>query len=72
MFDFQKLVVYKKARAQHKEVLSFLRNNKNIPPRLRDQLSRAALSIMLNIAEGAGRLTKIVKIAAINVPFLLN
>lgn len=58
MFDFQKLDVYQKARQMHKKVSLFLNVNKNVSPRLRDQLSRAALSVMLTIAEGVGRFTK--------------
>ena len=58
MLDFQKLDVYQLSRSANKEVLRILRNNNSIYPRLRDQLSRAALSVMLNIAEGAGRFTK--------------
>jgi four helix bundle protein len=58
MFDFQKLEVYQKARHIHKKVIQFLMKYKDVPPRLRDQLSRASLSVMLLIAEGAGRFTK--------------
>lgn len=58
MFDFQKLDVYQKARKMHKNVMQFLMKYKDVPPRLRDQLSRASLSVMLLIAEGAGRFTK--------------
>ncbi len=36
----------------------YLMKCKTVPPRLRDQLSRASLSVMLLIAEGAGRFTK--------------
>ena len=58
MFDFQKLEVYQKARQIDKKVMQFLINCKDVPPRLRDQLSRASLSVMLLIAEGAGRFTQ--------------
>lgn len=58
MFDFQKLEVYQKSRRMHKRVIQFLMKSKEVPPRLRDQLSRASLSVMLLIAEGAGRFTK--------------
>jgi four helix bundle protein len=58
MFDFQKLNVYQKARQAYKRVIQFLEITKNIPLKLRDNLSRASLSVMLNIAEGAGRFTK--------------
>ena len=58
MFDFQKLNVYQKSRLMHKNILKFLITSKAVPPRLRDQLSRASLSVMLLIAEGAGRFSK--------------
>ena len=58
MLDFQKLEVYQKARKMHEKVLLFLKENKKVPLKLNDQVSRAALSVMLNIAEGSGRFTK--------------
>lgn len=45
----------------HKLVFCFLTKNKCVPSRLRDQLSRASLSVMLLIAEGCGRLTQAYK-----------
>ncbi|WP_299206119.1 four helix bundle protein [Brumimicrobium sp.] len=57
MFDFEKLLVYDKAKAFNKEVNSFIRS-KNIDRTTKDQLRRASFSIMLNIAEGSGRFTK--------------
>ncbi|PLX15011.1 MAG: four helix bundle protein [Marinilabiliales bacterium] len=57
MFDFEKLLVYKKAKEYNKEVLSFLSEAK-IDKVTNDQLRRASFSIMLNIAEITGRFTK--------------
>jgi four helix bundle protein len=57
MFDFEKLTVYQKAKAFHKEISCWLRNNPKIDAVTRDQLRRATLSIPLNIAEGTGRFT---------------
>jgi four helix bundle protein len=58
-FDFEKFPVYIKSLAFAKamdELLSSL----NLPKasRIADQLTRASLSIPLNIAEGAGRYSK--------------
>jgi len=57
MFDFEKLTVYSKAKAFNKKVHRFLQNT-NLDRTTNSQLRRAALSIMLNIAEGSGRYTK--------------
>ncbi|TLX75006.1 four helix bundle protein [Labilibacter sediminis] len=56
MFDFEKLEVYKKAKVFNKSITSFLVHTK-VDRVTHDQLRRAAFSIMLNIAEGAGRFT---------------
>lgn len=58
MFDFEKLIVYKKSQDLHKEVNIFLKNNIFISRHISDQLKRAASSISLNIAEGSGKLSK--------------
>ena len=54
MFDFQKLEVYKKAQLFYAECKG-ISKNKLIERYVRDQLSRASYSIVLNIAEGSGR-----------------
>jgi len=58
MFDFENLNVYRKAKELNKEILKFLKKNKKIDFYLRDQLKRASISIVLNIAEGSGKFSK--------------
>jgi len=58
MFDFERLEVYQKAKEQNKEILGYLRNNKQIDSYIRDQLKRASISIIINIAEGSGKFSK--------------
>ena len=58
MFDYEKFEVYKKAKTFFAEISTFIENNKKLNNRVADQLYRAALSIPLNIAEGAGRYSK--------------
>jgi len=58
MFDFEKLEVYKKAKELNHEILAFLRDNKLIDRYIRDQLKRASISIVINIAEGSGKFSK--------------
>ncbi len=55
MFAYENLEVYKKAKAFHSQVFKFLKMKKGLPTYIKNQLGRAALSIMLNIAEGSGR-----------------
>ncbi|HHT23742.1 MAG TPA: four helix bundle protein [Bacteroidales bacterium] len=54
MFDFQKLVVYQKAKAYNVEIKHFLSQG-NFDRYTHSQLRRASFSIMLNIAEGNSR-----------------
>ncbi|MDP4826934.1 MAG: four helix bundle protein [Flavobacteriales bacterium] len=56
MFDFEKLSVYMKAKEFNKNVNEFLLSS-HLDRTTHDQLRRASFSIMLNIAEGAGRFT---------------
>ena len=58
MFDFEKLDVYQKAKAFNALVYGFLLSKKQIDPVVKNQLRRASLSIMLNIAEGSSRFSK--------------
>lgn len=57
MFDFEKRDVYQKAKSFNKEVLEYIANN-NLNGTTKNQLQRASLSIMLNIAEGSSRFSK--------------
>jgi four helix bundle protein len=57
MFDFEKLTVYSKAKVFNLEVSRFLKQV-SFDAAVRNQLRRAALSIVLNIAEGSGRKTR--------------
>ena len=54
MFDFQKLIVYQKAKEFSKQV-SVLLKSESFDRSTNDQLRRASFSIMLNIAEGSSR-----------------
>lgn len=58
MFDFEKYEVYIKAKKFTIEISSYLDKLDPKNKRIIDQLSRASLSIPLNIAEGAGRYSK--------------
>ena len=57
MFDFQKLEVYKKAKAFHLNCKKIILARK-LDNYVRDQLGRASFSIPLNIAEGSGKFSK--------------
>ena len=60
MFDFEKLTVYSKAKEFNHSVSAYLEKSA-ISLAKKDQLERAAFSIMLNIAEGSGRFSKLDK-----------
>ena len=55
MFSFEKLEVYNKAYKTNQKVYRLLKGNKSIAPFTKNQLGRASLSIMLNIAEGSAK-----------------
>lgn len=58
MFDFENLDVYKKAKELNREILGFLKEHRQIDAYIRDQLKRASVSIVINIAEGSGKFSK--------------
>jgi len=58
MFDFEKFEVYKQAKAFLSDITALIEGHRPLGGRIADQLYRAALSIPLNIAEGAGRYSK--------------
>lgn len=55
MFPYENLDVYKKAFAVNKKVYKLVGDAAHIPRYAKDQLGRASLSIMLNIAEGSAK-----------------
>ena len=57
MFDFQKLEIYKKAKAFHIDCRALI-SKKNLDTYVRDQLGRASFSVILNVAEGSGKFSK--------------
>ena len=57
MFDFQNLVVYKKAKLFHVNCKKIILENK-LDRYVVDQLGRASFSVPLNIAEGSGKFSK--------------
>jgi four helix bundle protein len=57
MFDFEKLDVYRKAKAFNAQIRLFIKSSK-LDPTTKDQLRRASLSVVLNIAEGSGRFSQ--------------
>jgi four helix bundle protein len=57
MFDFEKLIAYQKAREVNKKIQKVLAEKK-INPFLRDQFYHASVSMVINIAEGTGKLSK--------------
>ena len=55
MFDFERLIVYRKTLQLVKQDLSFLALQKDVDDVLADQLKRAVTSILFSLAEGTGR-----------------
>lgn len=57
MFDFEKFPVYLESKDFYAKALKLFRTGK-IDKSIKDQLRRASASIVLNIAEGAGKYSK--------------
>ena len=57
MFDFEKLDVYQVIRGNNAKVLKFVFSHPSLDAYLIDQWKRSSLGIMLNLAEGTGRMT---------------
>ena len=57
MFDFEKLLVYKKVVLLNRDILSYIYSENQIDDFLKDQLKRATVSVALNLAEGTGRIS---------------
>lgn len=57
MFDFQKLDVYQKSKRFYIDAKEIIHTTK-LDNYIKDQLSRAAFSVALNIAEGSGKFSK--------------
>ncbi len=57
MLYYESLAVYQKALSANQEIYLLIKNNKSIPPYMKNQLGRSSLSIMLNIAEGTAKVT---------------
>ena len=55
MFDFEKLQVYQKAKEFNIEIKKDILSLPTLDRSSKDQLRRAAMSILLNIAEGTSR-----------------
>ena len=55
MFSYEKLEVYKKAYLTNQRVYQLIKGSSTIPLYTKNQLGRACLSIMLNIAEGSAK-----------------
>lgn len=58
MFDFEKLQVYLMAKAYNLEVKRKILSMPTLDQNTKNQLRRAAMSIMLNIAEGTSRFSR--------------
>ena len=56
MFDFEKLDVYQVIRGNNSRVLKFIFSHPSLDLYLKDQWKSASMSILLNLAEGTGRM----------------
>jgi four helix bundle protein len=57
-FDFENFTVYQKTQEFRSRLFAVLSSKPKLDRTLHDQLKRAAISIILNIAEGSGKFSK--------------
>jgi len=57
MFDFEKLEVYQIAKGVVTDSLKIIYSNASLDPYIKEQWKKASLDILLNLAEGTGRMT---------------
>jgi four helix bundle protein len=57
MFDFEKLEVYQIAKSLVTDSLKVIYSNDKLDPYIKDQWKVASMNILLNLAEGTGRMT---------------
>jgi four helix bundle protein len=57
VFDFEKLEVYQVVKSQNMKALAEISKSAVIDQYIKDQWKRASLSILLNLAEGTGRMS---------------
>jgi four helix bundle protein len=57
MFYYESMSVYQKSFLVNQKIYHFLKQNKTIPPYMKNQLGRASLSVLLNIAEGTAKIS---------------
>lgn len=57
MFDFEKLDVYQVIKVNNTKVLKFVFGHPTLDLYIKDQWKRANMSIILNLAEGTGRMS---------------
>lgn len=58
MFNFQRLNVYQKDKSTNNQILHLIKSTQNLDSFISDQLKRASISSVINIAEGSGRFSK--------------
>jgi len=56
MFDFEKLDVYQVIKANNAKVLKYIINHPTMDDYIKEQWKRSNLGIILNLAEGTGRM----------------
>ena len=57
MFDFEKLEVYQIAKSAVTDSLKIIYSNEKLDPYIKDQWKKGCMDILLNLAEGTGRMT---------------